>query len=91
MRNGGTEVIPTTTPDPLEPKGVEAMKTGKGNPSWSASTVARKATGRASAGRSAPIRIKPGLEPVPDIPTKEANNDCTTPKDPEKPEKGLPS
>ena len=55
----GTEMMPTTIPDPPEIGGVEAMRTGKGNPPRSAGTMARKATGRASAGRSAPIRIKP--------------------------------
>ena len=71
--------------------GVEAMRTGKGNPPRNAGIVARKATRRVSAGRSALIRIEPGPDPVLDISTKAADNDCTTPKDPEKPEKGLPS
>ena len=83
----GTEVMPTTIPDPPEIWGVEAMRTSKGNPSRNAGIVARKATGRASAGRIAQIR----REPVPDIPTKEIGSVRTTPKDPEKPEKGLPS
>ena len=61
----GTEVMPTSTPDPLEIGGVEAMRTGKGNPSRNAGTVARKATGRASVGRSAPIRIEPVPDPSP--------------------------
>ena len=56
IKEGGTEVMPTTTLDPLEIGGVGAMRTGKENPSRSAGTVARKATRRASAGRSAPIR-----------------------------------
>ena len=51
----GTKMMPTTIPDPLETRGVEAMRTGKGNPSWNAGIVARKATGRASAGRRASI------------------------------------
>ena len=91
IKEGGTEVIPTTTPNPPETGGVEAMRTDKGKPSWSAGTVARKATRKASAGRSAPIRREPGLETVPDIPTREIGSDRTTLKDPEKPEKGLPS
>ena len=91
IMEGGTEVMPTATLDPPETGGVEAMRTEKGRPSRSAGTVARKATGRESAGRSAPIWIKPGPEPIPDILTKETGSDCTTPKDPEKPEKGLPS
>ena len=29
IKEGGTEVMPTTTPNPLETGGVEAMRTGK--------------------------------------------------------------
>ena len=83
----GTEVMPTTIPDPSEIGAVEAMRTGKGNPPRNAGTVARKATQRASAGKSAPIR----REPVPEMPTKEIGNDRTTPNDSKKPEKGHPS
>ena len=72
-------------------RGVEAMKTGKGNPPRNVGTVARKATGRASAGKSALIRREPDPDQDPDRPTKEIGNARTTPKDPEKPEKGLPS
>ena len=67
------------------------MRTGKGNPPRNDGTVARKATGRASAGRSALIRIKPVPDPVSDIPTREIGSDRTTPKDPEKPKNGLSS
>ena len=70
----GTEVMPTTILDPLETRGVEAMKTGKGNPSRNAGTSARKATGRASAGKSAPIQRERDPDPVLDIPTKEIGN-----------------
>ena len=91
IKEGGTEMMPTIIPDPPETGGVEAMRTGKGNLSWNACTVATKAIGRASAGRSAPIRIELGPEPGPDIPTKKIGSDRTTTKDPEKPEKGLPS
>ena len=91
IKEGGTEVMPTAIPDPPETEGVEAMRTGKGKPSRSAGTVARKATEKASAGKSAPIRREPGPETVPDIPTREIGSDRTTPKDPEEPEKGLPS
>ena len=87
IKEGGTEVMPTATPDPPKLGGVEVMKTSKGNPSRSAGTVARKAIGRASARRSVPIRREPG----PDIPTMEIGSDRTTPKDPGKPEKGLSS
>ena len=91
IKEGGTEVMPTATPDPPETGGVKAMRTGKVKPTQSAGTVARKAKGKASAGRSAPIRREPGPETVPDTPTKEIGSDCTTPKDPGKLEKGLPS
>ena len=67
------------------------MRAVKGKPSRSASTVARKATARASAGRSAPIRREPVLEMAPDMPTREIGSARTTPKDPGKPEKGLSS
>ena len=83
----GTEVMPTAIPDPPDTGGVEATRNNKGNPSRNAGTVARKATRRASAGRSAPIQ----REPDPDIPTKEIGRDRTTPKDPEKTERGQPS
>ena len=83
----GTEMMPTAILDPPEIGGVEAMRTDKGNLPRNVGTVARKATGRVSDGKNARIRI----EPVPDIPTREIGTDRTMPKDPEKPEKGLPS
>ena len=70
IKEGCTEVMPTATPDPPKTGGVEAMRTGKGNLSRSAGTVARKATGEASAGRSALIRREPVPEMVLDIPTR---------------------
>ena len=91
IKEGGTEVMPTATPDPPETGGVEARRTGKGKPSRSAGIVARKTTGRASAGRSAPIRKEPVPEMAPDMPTRETGSARTTPKDPEEPEKGLSS
>ena len=87
IKEGGTEVMPTATPDPLEAGGVEAMRTAKGKPSRSASIVARKATGKESAGKSALIR----RETVLDMPTRETGSARTTSKDPEEPEKGLSS
>ena len=90
LRGEGTEVMPTTTPDPPEPGGVVAMRTDKAK-LRSAGTVARKATGRASAGRSAPIRREPVPETAPDMPTREIGSDRTTPKDPGEPKKGLSS
>ena len=44
IKEEGTEMMPTATPDPPETGGVEAMRTDKGKPSRSAGTVARKAT-----------------------------------------------
>ena len=87
IKLGGTETMSTTIPNPPETGRVEAMRTGKGNPSRNAGTVARKATRRASVGRNAPIR----RDPVPDIPAKEIGSIRTTPKDLEKLEKGQPS
>ena len=84
-------MMPTTIPDPPETGGVEAMRTGKGNPPRNAGTAARKAIGRASAGRSALIQIEPGPDPVLDIPTKGTGSDRSTLKGPKKPEKGWPS
>ena len=89
-KKGGTEVMPIVTPDPPETGGVEAMRTGKGKPSRSAGTVARKTTGKARAGKNAPIRKEPVPEMAPDMPIREIGNARTTPKDPEDPEKGLP-
>ena len=67
------------------------MRTGKGNPPRNAGTVARKAIGRGSVGENAPIRREPVPDVVPEMATKEIGSDRTTLKDPEKPEKGLPS
>ena len=94
IMEGGTEVMPTATPDPPdppEPGGVVAMRTDKTKPSRSAGTVARKATRRASAGRSAPIRKEPDPETVPDAPTREIGSGRTTPKTPGEPETGQSS
>ena len=60
-------------------------------PSRSAGTVARKATEKASAGKSAPIRREPDPETVPDMPTRETGSARTTPKIPGEPETGLSS
>ena len=89
IKGGGTEVMPTVTPNPPKIGGVEAMRTDKGKPSRSAGTVARTATGKASAGRRAPIRREPAPKTVPDMLTREIGSDGTTPKDPGEPEKGL--
>ena len=91
IREEGTEVMPTATPDPPETGGFEAMRTDRERPSRSAGTVARKATEKASAGRSAPIRREPGPETVPDVPTREIGSDRTTPKTPGEPEEGMSS
>ena len=92
IKEEGTEVMPTAIPDPPETGGVEATRTGKGNPPRNVGIVARKATRRASARKSALIRREPGPNQVPDRPTKEINyNDRTTPKAPKKPKKGQSS
>ena len=78
----GTEMMPTAILDRPKTGGVKAMRTGKGKPLQNAGNVARKATRRASAGRSAPIQREPGPEIVPDIPTREIESDRTTLKDP---------
>ena len=91
IREEGTKVMPTTTPDPPETGGVEAMRTDRGKSSQSAGTVAKKATEKASAGRSAPIRREPEPAMVPDMPTRETGSVRTTPKDPKEPETGLSS
>ena len=68
IKEGGTEMMPTAIPDPPKTGGVGATRTGKGNPPRNAGTVARKAIGRVSAGKRAPIRIEPVPVPVTDIP-----------------------
>jgi hypothetical protein len=68
----GTRELLTTIPDPLEAGGV------KTSPLWIASTVARKATGRASARRSAPSREEQC--PGPDEPTEGIDSDRITQK-----------
>ena len=83
--------MPTATTDPPEPGGVEAMRTDRGRPSRSTGSVARKATEKATARRSAPIWREPDSETVPDIPTREIGSDRTTPKTPGEPEKGRSS
>ena len=91
IKEGGTKVMPKATPDPPETGGVEAMRTDKGRPSRTAGTVARKATEKASAGKSAPIRREPDPETVPDVPTREIGSDRTMLKTLGEPEKGLSS
>ena len=90
IKEGGTETMPTATPDPPKTGGVEAMRTGKGNLPRNAGIVARKATRRVNFGRSATIRRKPDPDPVSDKPTRKIGSVHTTPKDLEKPEKGQP-
>ena len=84
----GIVVMSTTIPDPLEAGGVEAASR-KIYPPRNAGIVARKATKRASAGRSASIRRKPELDPG--GPNKEIGSSRTTPKDSKKSERGKPS
>ena len=89
IKEEGIVVMPTTIPDPPKTGGVEAIRTGKGNPPRNAGIVTRKATRRASAGRSAPIRRKPDLDP--DKPKKGTGSDRTMPMDSKKSERGQPS
>ena len=91
IKGGGTEVMPTATPDPPELGGVVAMTTDKVRPSRSAGIVARKATRRASTGRSTPIRREPDPETAPDLPTREIGSGRTTLKTPGEPETGQSS
>ena len=65
-RNGGgrqeekrleREVVPTVVLDPAQARGVKvAPETGKQRPKWNVGTVAKRATRRASVGRSTPNR-----------------------------------
>ena len=79
-------MMPTTIPSPPEIGGVEATRTGKGNPSRNVGIVATKATRRVSAGRGAPTRRKPDLDP--EKLKNEISSGRTTPKDPKKLERG---
>ena len=86
----GIVVMPKTISDPPEAEEVEAApRIGKRNPPRNAGIVARKATRRASPGRSAPIQTKPDSDSG--GPNKEIGNGCTMLKDPKKSERGLPS
>ena len=56
----GMKVVSTTVPDPPEARGVKgAPETSKESPRRNAGIVARKTTGRASAGRRRLIQINP--------------------------------
>ena len=89
IKEEGTEVKPTAIPDPPKTSGVEATRTDKGNPPRNVGTMARKATWRASARGSVPIRRK--LDPDPINPKKEIGSNRTMPKDPKNSERGQPS
>ena len=59
-RTEGTEIMPTTTPDPPQAGGAKAVpEADMQNPTRNAGIVAKRATEKASAGRSALIRINP--------------------------------
>ena len=81
-KNKGIIEMPTTILDPLETRGVKvASKTGKQRPKQNVGTVAGRATKRASAGRSTPIRTnldRAGVTPI-------SVKDRTTPKAQEEP------
>jgi hypothetical protein len=81
----GIRGMSTAILDPPEAGGVVASQP------WIAGIVARKATGRASAGRSVPSRGEPRPDPAPDRPTEGIGSSPTTRKDPEKPEEPQPS
>ena len=73
----GTKEVLTTVRDPPQAGGVKAVpEIGKQRPTRNAGIVARRATRRASGGRSAPIRIKP--DPDPGELNKEIGNARTT-------------
>ena len=82
-RNDDTENMPTAVPDPPGAGGVNAVpETGKTNPLRNAGTVAKRATGKASAGESVPIRTNPD----PARPVRMAGKARTTQTDQEDPE-----
>jgi hypothetical protein len=81
----GTKEMPIAIPDPPESGGVKASQPRI------AGIVARKATERASAGRSAPSRGEPRPDPDPNELTEESGSNRTTRKDPEKPKEPHPS
>ena len=71
----GIIVMQTTVPDPPKVGGVKAVpETGKESPQWNVGIVARKATGRTSAGKKGPIRINPDRAKL----NIGINNGCTT-------------
>ena len=89
-KEGGIVVMLIMILDPSEAAGVEAApRTSRRNLPRNAGIVGRKATRRASVGRSAPIRRNPDADP--NEPNKEIGSGCTTPKDPKKSERGQPS
>ena len=69
--------------------GKAAPESGKENPRWNVGIVAKKATGRASARRSAPIRINPDRAK----PKMGIGSDCTMPSALKEPrmDRALPS
>jgi hypothetical protein len=81
----GTKEMPIAVPD--HPKATEVEVSLP----WTTGIVTRKATGRASARRSAPSQGELRLDLDLDEPTKEIGRNCTTRKDTEKPEKPQPS
>ena len=81
-RNGGTMSVPTAVPGLPQAGGVKAVpEAGKTNPLRNAGTVAKKATGKASAGESVPIRTNPD----PARPVRKAGKARTTQTDREDP------
>ena len=76
-QEGGIVVMPTVVSDPTKAGVVEvALRTDKGNLPRNVDTVARKATQRASVGRSTPI--KRNLHPDLGEPNRKIDSDRTT-------------
>ena len=86
----GIEEVSTIVPDPPHARGVMAEpEISKQRLKRNAGIVARRATMKASAGRIVLIQRKP--DPDSEGPNKEIDNGRTTPKDPNKSERGQPS
>ena len=81
-KNDDTEIVPTAVPGIPQAGGVKAVpEAGKTNPHRNTGTVAKRATKKASAGESAPIRTNPD----PARPVRMAGKACTTQTDREDP------
>ena len=78
-RKEGTKVVQTAVPDPPQGGVVRpASESCKQRLTWNTSTMARRATRRASVGRSTPIQTNPDLDLVKQ--NMKIGNAHTTPK-----------